>query len=79
LDVLMPVLDGPRTLDILREHNPDIRCCFATAGTSGYTDDDLYSRGAVYILRKPFSAAQIGQVLRNLVSSQPRQLRSSPA
>ena len=36
LDVVMPGLDGPKTLEILKVQNPSIRCCFAT-GEPGTT------------------------------------------
>jgi CheY-like chemotaxis protein len=66
LDVVMPELDGPKSFEILKSHNPDIRCCFATGGTRDYSDHDLAQRGGAWTFKKPFSAPEIGQVLRQL-------------
>ena len=39
LDVQMPGLDGPRTLDALREFDPDVLACFMTGSAKpGWND-----------------------------------------
>src|ERR1700676_1440919 len=40
LDVDMPFFDGPDTLDLLREINPEVQCWFLTEGPSKYTNED---------------------------------------
>jgi CheY-like chemotaxis protein len=67
LDVVMPGMDGPKVFEILKARNPQVCCCFATAGTGSYSDQDLIARGAAWIFKKPFSASEIGQVLRKLL------------
>jgi len=67
LDVVMPGMDGPRILEMLKARDPKVRCCFATAGTGCYSDQDLTERGAVWVFKKPFSAPEIGQVLKRLL------------
>src|SRR5262245_22397744 len=37
LDVLMPGLDGPGTLALLKAIDPYVRCCFLTGGAGDYT------------------------------------------
>ena len=68
LDVLMPGLDGPRTLAALQELNPQIRCCFMSGDLGSYTEDRLQSLGAVAVLQKPFRLAEVAEVLRQLSS-----------
>jgi two-component system cell cycle sensor histidine kinase/response regulator CckA len=67
LDVCMPELDGPHTLDGLRRMNPDVLCCFMTGDAGGYSTDDLLQRGAVHIFTKPFLPADFVAVLRKLL------------
>jgi CheY-like chemotaxis protein len=72
LDVVMPGIDGPKTLEILKARAPRVCCCFATAGTGSYSDGDLAERGAAWVFKKPFSAPEIGEVLQRLLHDTPR-------
>src|SRR5947209_12509959 len=67
LDVVMPGLDGPRVLEILKARHAEVRCCFATAGSGSYSDQDLGDRGASWVFKKPLSAPEIGRVLKRLL------------
>jgi CheY-like chemotaxis protein len=67
LDVVMPGMDGPKVFEILKTRNPQVCCCFATAGTGSYSDQDLIARGAAWVFKKPFSAPEIGQVIKKLL------------
>src|SRR6516165_1997758 len=54
LDVHMPGLDGPQTLDALRELNPEVRACLMS-GDAGIDDPEgLRQRGAARVIVKPF-------------------------
>jgi CheY-like chemotaxis protein len=65
MDVQMPPgMDGPHTLDALRKLNPNVRCCFMSGGTGGYSTADLAALGAVHIFTKPF--AQLDEFARVL-------------
>jgi DNA-binding NtrC family response regulator len=68
LDVRMPDLDGPQTLDALRRIKPQLRCCFMSGGIGGYTPEALYARGATHLFIKPFDLAQLVQALREVLS-----------
>jgi CheY-like chemotaxis protein len=63
LDVLMPGLDGPRTLAALQALNPWIRCCFMSGDLGSYTAETLENLGAAALLRKPFRLAEAARVL----------------
>jgi CheY-like chemotaxis protein len=78
LDVHMPGLDGPRTLDALRRLNPDVVACFMTGNGGGYTHEGLLRRGAARIFSKPFPTAEVAGYLETIVSS-PAPYRSSKA
>lgn len=56
LDVMMPGMDGPRTLQALREHPAtcDIPVVFLTAKVLGNEIAQLKKLGAAHVLPKPF-------------------------
>lgn len=66
MDVRMPGLSGPDTLDMLRKVDPRVRCCFMSGDLGNYTEEDLLDRGAAYIFRKPFALPELPDVLRQL-------------
>jgi CheY-like chemotaxis protein len=59
LDIRMPGLDGPATLEALRALDPQVRCCFLSGDLGGYTEEDLLQRGAQGVLRKPFRVEEL--------------------
>jgi CheY-like chemotaxis protein len=63
LDVRMPGLDGPGTLDALRELNPDVVACFMSGDTGDYGPDELRRRGATRVIAKPFLLNELANVL----------------
>lgn len=66
LDVRMPGLDGPRTLDALRELDPEVPACFMSGDTGGSKPEALRQRGAAYVIAKPFLLNDLAAVLRLL-------------
>ena len=69
LDVQMPGRDGPQTLAALRRINPEFLCCFMTADSKAYTQEELLEQGAVRVLQKPFHLAAVAQLLWQLVNA----------
>ncbi len=65
LDVRMPELDGPQTLDALRELNLEVPACFMSGGMSGYQADELLKRGAARFIPKPFLLHDLAEILRS--------------
>ncbi len=63
LDVRMPGLDGPATLDALRALDPDLPCVFVSGHTGVYTADELLGRGAAAVLSKPVGLDDLGAAL----------------
>ena len=68
LDVQMPGLDGPRTLDRIRAHNAEIPVCFMTDEPGRFEPGDLIKQGARHLLQKPFSLDEVLRVVRNLIN-----------
>jgi CheY-like chemotaxis protein len=66
LDVRMPDLDGPATLDALRSLNPDVRVCFMSGHMGAYDPEELRQRGAVHAIAKPFRLNELARLLRLL-------------
>jgi len=62
LDVDMPFFDGPDTLELLREINPEVPCWFMTSPQGKYTEEELLSR-ASGILHKPFALDEMADAL----------------
>jgi anti-anti-sigma factor len=77
LDVLMPGMDGPRTLLALQQLCPAVRCCFMTGDPRPYTEEALLQMGAFRMLRKPFALTEVVDALSQLArgSSRRRQDR----
>jgi CheY-like chemotaxis protein len=69
LDVQMPGLDGPHTLEALQRLSPEVVACFMSGDTGEYTPDELLARGAALLFSKPFRAAVVGDLLLRLVSA----------
>jgi CheY-like chemotaxis protein len=63
LDVCMPGLDGPQTLDALRNLNPEARACFMSGDTGDDEPEELRQRGAAVIV-KAFLLEELANVLR---------------
>ncbi|MDY3559162.1 response regulator [Gemmata sp. JC673] len=59
LDVRMPELDGPATLDALRHTNPDLPCVFVSGNPSPYTVEELLARGKTAFVNKPAALSQL--------------------
>jgi DNA-binding NtrC family response regulator len=68
LDVRMRGLDGPQTLDALRELNRNVLVCFMSGGMGAYQAEELRRRGAADVIAKPFHLDQLVNVLRHLVA-----------
>lgn len=67
LDVHMPGLDGPETMQKLRAINPHLPCCFMTGNGTHDLTNKLFSLGARHVFVKPFRTAHIIHALRVLV------------
>jgi anti-anti-sigma factor len=72
LDVLMPKLDGPRTLTALQKLCPTVRCCFMTGNLTPSTEEALLQTGAVRVFRKPFAFTEVIDLLDQLAGRSPR-------
>ena len=67
LDVLLPGMDGPQTLQALRAAGPDLPCCFMSGSTGRYSEADLLALGAALVFYKPFALATAAFALRRLL------------
>ncbi len=71
LDVRMPGLDGPQTLEALRELNPAVRACFMSGDTGAYDPGELRQRGAAAVIAKPFHLEELANLLRRVAGGAP--------
>jgi len=72
MDVMMPLLDGPATLLLLRK-NPitcDIPVVFMTATSDAAEVTRLCALGACGVIPKPFAPLQLAQKLAALVAAE---------
>ncbi len=74
LDIRMPGLDGPATLDVLRELNPTVVVCFMSGDLGDYEAEELRQRGAAHVIAKPFRLDQLANTLRLLAHGVPAEL-----
>ena len=65
-------LEALQTLETLRQHNPQMRCWFLTAGASPSDTAELLARGATGVLAKPLgSNYQLARKLKRLAKGLP--------
>lgn len=71
LDVMMPELDGPGTLEQLRSlpAHADTPVIFMTARAQSNELDRFLSLGAIAVIIKPFDPMTLGQQLRDHLAS----------
>jgi DNA-binding response OmpR family regulator len=74
LDVRMPGLDGPHTLDGLRALGLAVPVCFMSGDTGIYNLNDLLERGAAHVFSKPFRIEELTLFLRVLTGGLPTDL-----
>jgi len=73
LDVCMPGLDGPQTLQEMERIHPGVAACFMSGFTGQYTPQDLLQRGARQFFAKPFRMEEITQAMWQLACGLERQ------
>jgi CheY-like chemotaxis protein len=67
LDVRMPGLNGPQTLEVLRALDPQLKSCFMSGHAGGFTEEELRALGAAHLFAKPFRLDELTEALRQLV------------
>ncbi|MCA0961128.1 response regulator [Salipiger bermudensis] len=69
LDVMMPEMDGPSLLKILRarQETADIPIIFMTAAVQHQTVDNLKSIGAIGVIGKPFDPISLADEIKALL------------
>jgi two-component system cell cycle sensor histidine kinase/response regulator CckA len=71
LEVNLPEMDGPTTLNGLRTIRPDLRCWFLGGAGGGYTQRELLDCGAEGLLHKPFDLQMLRSLLGPIVGETP--------
>ena len=67
MDVNMPGMSGPDTLDAIRAVDPLVRCCFMTADDRPGRHAALLARGAAAVFGKPFaSVMELSETLKQI-------------
>jgi DNA-binding NtrC family response regulator len=69
LDVRLPGISGPATLDALRAIDPEVRCCFMSGGLGDVTPEELLQRGARHLFEKPFNLQELIDILRQIAEA----------
>src|SRR5207247_948351 len=59
LNLGLPRLEGPKTLALLQQIQPNLHCWFLTNATDRFSEEDLLRRGACGVLRKPFHLPEL--------------------
>jgi CheY-like chemotaxis protein len=80
LEVHLPLLDGPATLNQLRSVQPDLVCWFMAEQLGEYSEVTLRQRGAVGVLAKPIALSDLVRLLREQpVPSQQKDVSAVPS
>lgn len=69
LDVRMPELDGPQTLEELRKIDSNFHACFMSGFLGNHQLDDLLAMGVIHFFEKPVQTPGITDTLWNLANS----------
>lgn len=65
MDVNMPGPSGPDTLELLKQINPRVRCCFMTGNLGAYSGEELRRRGAFSVIDKPFDLSELARLVQS--------------
>ena len=66
-DMMMPVMDGPATIQVLRKLNPDVRIIAASGlSSSGHTA----GLGVKHFLPKPYTASTLLKALKQIIEEE---------
>ena len=68
-DMMMPVLDGPATMHVLRNINPSVRIVAASGVDADTRIGDARAAGARRFLPKPFTAEELLTVIREVLDA----------
>lgn len=74
LDVCMPEMDGPQTLQALQELNPNVLACFMSGNLGNHQLEDLKRLGAACFIAKPFYMDHLADNLWMLTQGVPANL-----
>ncbi len=78
-DMMMPIMDGPATIQVLMKINPEVRTIAVGAVTTNAVLGQLAESGSVCVLPKPYSAGALLRVLRQVITGTPNDApHSSP-
>jgi CheY-like chemotaxis protein len=72
VDVRMPGMDGPATLDALRAVRPDLPCVFVSGDAGDYSVGELLARGASAVLAKPVRLEELGRAVADALGPRHR-------
>ncbi len=72
IDMLMPVMDGKETFQILKSLDPNVRVLLATGYSMDKSAQELMSAGVLGYLHKPFNIQELSQKVRAVLSSSPK-------
>lgn len=66
LDVMMPIIDGPTLLGLLRKRpdTAEVPVVFMTAKTRPADVEDYHARGAIGVIMKPFDPMRLAADIR---------------
>jgi CheY-like chemotaxis protein len=69
MEIDMPRMNGAETLLALTQLNPQVVCCFTSAGI-GYTAEDLFCLGAAAFIHKPFRLDELRELIWQCIGRQ---------
>lgn len=68
-DMMMPVMDGPAMIQVLRRIHPEVRVVTASGITGGENQARAADLGVTHFLSKPYTAETLLTVLRNVLDA----------
>jgi CheY-like chemotaxis protein len=74
-DMMMPMMDGPATIQVLRKMNPDLPIIAASGLSANNHVTNVASLGVQHFLAKPYTTERVLQVLKKILA--PRRLEAA--
>ena len=70
LDMIMPGMDGGKTFEQIRDHNPQLPVILSSGYAINSQATEILDKGCKGFIQKPFSLADLSQKVRNVLNEQ---------
>jgi len=77
LDMIMPDLEGGKTLDALKEIDPDVKVILSSGYSLNSEAEAIMQRGCAAFMQKPFNVYALSQTIRDVIERSRKETQES--